>query len=495
MSTNFSDPEQQTLRTAAYGALSLMAAATGSPREAVAHGVTALISATGPIGHVLATQAKDIELTGKTVAELAEKVLPALTAAVTLLRERAPMEAAAFRRTVLLVVETTQSPKPGPVAAEMGRKITAALDAAPSPRQRLQQTIEDLIDPGIIGLTVRVDDEQGEWTGTAGVAELGGAAKPPVDGHIRIGSSTKTFTATMVLQLVGEGRIDLDAPVAGYLPEFAFDARITVRMLLQQTSGLFNFTGEVNEDGSYALGMTIPYGPAGNDWVERRFDTHRPQDLVAFALAKPVRFEPGARWSYSNTNYVLARLLIERVTRRTAAEEMQRLILDPLGMTHTVIPHGDEIAEPHAHAYYRHETDGTSTTVDITRQNPSWVSAGGDMISTTADLHTFIAALTGGELLPAELREAMFTPVATGIPGMDYGLGVFILTTEDGSTVISGNGASVGHAALMYATPDGSKTLTAALNCVDDANLTVAAAFAGAQQRLLGEMFGSGQVG
>jgi D-alanyl-D-alanine carboxypeptidase len=362
-------------------------------------------------------------------------------------------------------------------------------------RNALQQAVDSLIDSGLIGISVRVNDEHGEWTGGAGVAELGGSAAPPVNGHIRIGSSTKTFTATMVLQLVAEGRIELDGPVAKYLPEFGIDERITVRMLLRQTTGLFNFTGEVYDDGSVVLGVTMPYGPKGNDWLDKRFEVHRPEDLVAFALSKPVRFKPGAGWSYANTNYVLARLLIEKVTGNPVQAEMRRLILDPLGMTHTVVPTGAEIAEPHAHAYYRNESDGGQRTVDITRQNPSWCSAGGDMISTTAELRTFITALTGGELLPAELREAMFSPVATGIPNMDYGLGVFVLTTEDGSTVISGNGASVGHAALMYSTPDGSKTLTAALNCVDDANMTLAAtSFHRTQQRLLAEVFDGRQA-
>jgi CubicO group peptidase (beta-lactamase class C family) len=358
----------------------------------------------------------------------------------------------------------------------------------------LQRTIEAIVGPGIIGITARVNDERGEWVGSAGAAELGGYAKPPADGHIRIGSNTKTFTATLVLQLVAEGRIGLDDSVTDHLPEFGIDERITVRMLLQHTSGLFNFTGEVYADGSIVLGIAMPYGPNGKEWLDSRFKTYRPQELVELALSKPARFEPGTGWSYSNTNYVLARLLIEKITGRTVTAEMQRLILTPLGMSHTVVPDGAEIAAPHAHAYYRYEEDGEQRTVDITRQNPSWVSAGGDMISTTEDLHTFVAALTGGKLLPDELREEMFAPRSTGIPGMDYGLGVFVVSTDDGATVISHNGASAGHAALMYATPDGAKTLTAALNCVDDANLTIAAAFRDAQQRLLNEVFGGGQA-
>jgi CubicO group peptidase (beta-lactamase class C family) len=206
-------------------------------------------------------------------------------------------------------------------------------------------------------------------------------------------------------------------------------------------------------------------------------------------------FEPGTGWSYSNTNYVLARLLIEKVTGRSYAEEMQRLILGPLGLSGTVVPDASpEIPEPHAHAYYRYEDAGEQKTVDVARQNPSWISTGGDMISTLQDLHMFIPALMGGKLLPAPLLAEMCTPHPTGIPDMDYGLGVFVVNTDGGGTVISHNGGMVGHAALMYSTPDGSKTLTAALNCVEDADLSIAAAFQNAQQRLVNAVFCGGQA-
>ena len=175
-----------------------------------------------------------------------------------------------------------------------------------------------------------------------------------------------------MLQLVAEGKIGLDTPAADYLPEFGLDRRITVRMLLQHTSGMFNFTGELYEDGTVVLG--IPW--QGKEWVDNRFKTYRPEELVRLALSKPARFEPGTGWSYSNTNYVLARLLIEKVTGRSFAEEMRRLILGPLGLSGTVVPDtSPEIPEPHAHAYYRYEEDGQQKTVDVTRQNPSWISS------------------------------------------------------------------------------------------------------------------------
>ncbi|MFI6510290.1 serine hydrolase domain-containing protein [Streptosporangium sp. NPDC050855] len=355
-------------------------------------------------------------------------------------------------------------------------------------RPQLRKVIEEIVESGFTGMTMRVHDEHGAWAGSAGTAELGGTDEPPIDGYVRIGSNTKTFTATLVLQLVAEGVLDLDGPVDDHLPEFGLDRRITVRMLLQHTSGIFNFTGEYYDDGSYVPG--IPATTAGQEWVDNRFKTYLPEELVRLALSKPARFEPGTGWSYSNTNYVLARLLIEKITGRSVAQEMRRLILDPLGLSGTVVPTTEtDLPQPHAHGYYRYAEDGEHRTVDVTRQNPSWISSGGDMISTTRDLHTFISALVSGKLLPAPLLTQMCTPYPTGAPGMDYGLGVFVLTTP-GGTVISHNGGMAGHAALMYSTPDGATTLTASLNYVEDVEMTLGEPFQKATQRLIEEVFG-----
>ncbi|WP_435164875.1 serine hydrolase domain-containing protein [Paenibacillus glycanilyticus] len=356
-------------------------------------------------------------------------------------------------------------------------------------RPELQKAIEEIADSGFLGVQLRVHDEKGEWVGSAGVSRLGETAKPPTNGHFRIGSNTKTFTATVVLQLVAEGRIGLDDPVVDYLPEFGLDRRITVRMLLQHTSGVFNFTGEYYEDGTVVPG--IPW--QGQEWVDNRFKTYRPEELVRLALSRPLRFDPGTDWSYSNTNYVLARLLIEKVTGCSLAEEMQRLILGPLGLSGTRVPDAQpEIPEPHAHAYYRYEDAGEQKTVDITRQNPSWISTGGDMISTTQDLHTFISALMGGKLLPAPLLAEMIKPH----PKVGYGLGVFVQDAgpNGDGTIITHNGGISGYAALMYSTPDGRKTLTASINYVDDAAMSLAVAFQKVMQRLVEEVFGGGHA-
>ncbi|MEV0613000.1 serine hydrolase domain-containing protein [Nonomuraea sp. NPDC050404] len=499
MSVTLSDQDKNTLRIAAWGAVSLMSAAgaAGSAHRVATEGSIALTSATGLAGHVIAKAPKDVKW-GKTVAELADQVLPALTEAMSLLRKQDPAEADNFRRTVVVAIDAAariHQGRPSPTLAEMARKVTEALDAASGAsgavreRPELQKVMQEIIDSGFTGVTVRVHDERGEWVGGAGVRELGGSAEPPLDGHVRIGSNAKTFTATMVLQLVAEGKVGLDVPADDYLPEFGLDRRITVRMLLQHTSGVFNFTGEYYEDGTFAPG--IPATPAGKEWVDNRFKTYRPEELVRLALSKPARFEPGTDWSYSNTNYALARLLIEKVTGRTYAEEIQRLILGPLGLTGTVAPTTQtEIPQPHPRAYYRYEEDGEQQTVDVTLQNPSWISSGGDMISTSRDLQTFISALVGGRLLPPALLAEMCTPEAKA----GYGLGVFVQEAPGGGTIITHNGGMAGHGALMYSTPGGGKTLTATLNYVDDAALSLGLAFQQATQKLVSEVFGGGKA-
>ncbi|MFK3979918.1 serine hydrolase domain-containing protein [Micromonospora sp. NPDC050397] len=365
---------------------------------------------------------------------------------------------------------------------------TSGNTAAGHDRPRLRKAIEEIVDAGFAGVQLRVHDQRGEWVGSAGVRELGKPAKPPTDGRFRIGSTTKTFTATLVLRLVAEGKIGLDDPANDHLPGFRLDPRITVRMLLQHTSGLFNFTGEIYDDGTFAPGIPS----IDKEWVDNRFHTYRDEELVRLALSKPARFEPGADWSYSNTNYVLAKLLVERITGRPYAEEMRRLILRPLGLSGTVVPGvSPELPEPHAHGYYRYRDGGQWKVVDTTRFNPSWVSAAGDMVSTTEDLHTFVSALLGGSLLPAPLLAEMCTPHPKS-GDYRYGLGLFVQETEFGGTVLHHNGGLWGWAALMYSTPDGSRTLTGSLTS-GDAELDLAAmagTFERVKQRLVEEVFG-----
>ncbi|MYT27525.1 MULTISPECIES: serine hydrolase domain-containing protein [unclassified Streptomyces] len=378
----------------------------------------------------------------------------------------------ASRRLVLTALATTLLAGVAVPAVATAGSTAAPKAAAGQKRPELQKAIQGIVDSGLTGVQMRVHDQRGDWVGSAGVSKLGATAKPPTDGYFRIGSATKTFTATLVLQLVAEGKVGLDSPAADYLPQFGLDRRITVRMLLQHTSGLFDYTGEHYPDGKVVPG--IPW--QGKEWVDNRFHTYQPEKLVRFALSKPVRFAPGTSWSYSNTNYVLARLLIEKVTGHSYTDEVKRRIVLPLKLKHTLAPGtSPEIPEPHAHSYYRYQDAGRQKTVDVTRQNPSWISSAGEMISTTEDLHTFFSALLGGKLLPPALLAEMRKPHSTTVPKMGYGLGLQAQKADCGSTVLFHDGGVQGAGTLMYSTPDGSRTMEAAVNYVDGVNAPVGA--------------------
>ncbi|MBV2152455.1 serine hydrolase [Kitasatospora sp. SUK 42] len=350
-------------------------------------------------------------------------------------------------------------------------------------RPELQKAAQEFVDAGFAGVQLRVRDERGEWVGSAGVHELGGSAKPSTEGQFWIGSTTKTFVATLVLHLVAEGAITLDTPVADHLTGFGLDGRITVRMLLQHTSGVHNCTGELDPDGTFVPGLPS----VGKPWVDNRFHSYRPEELVRFALSEPARFEPGADQSYSNTNYTLAVLLIEQVAGRPYAEEMRRRILQPLGLHGTVVP-GDspDIPGPHAHGYYRYQDGEEWKVVDVSRQNLSLLVGAGDMISTTRDLQVFFAALLGGRLLPAPLLDEMRKP--HGMLG--YGLGLFVqdLGPEGGTIVHHNGGAPGGYGALMISSFDGTRTLTAGLT-TGDTDSDPAQEFPKALDRLLTTVF------
>lgn len=346
----------------------------------------------------------------------------------------------------------------------------------------LQKAMEAFVGAGFAGLQLRVTGADGEWAGSAGVRKLGEPTRPPTDGRFWAGSVAKTFTATLVLQLVAQGKFTLDTPVAGLVPGLGLDDRITVRMLLQHTSGLFNYTGEYYPDGTIAPGIPA----TGKEWVDSRLQSYDPRELVELALSKPARFEPGADWSYSNTNYTLAALLIEQVAGRPYGEVMQDMVLGPLGLRDTVL-WGDitDLPEPYAHGYCRYQDGDQWIVADVSRQNLSMMPAAGGSISTTQDLQTFFAALNSGKLLPAPLLAEMRTPVGP----IDYGLGVFVQDLGDGVTVYHHNGgAPGGYGALMYSTPDGSKTLTAGLT-MGDADVNPAEVFPQALDSLVRAVF------
>ncbi|QEV19306.1 class A beta-lactamase-related serine hydrolase [Streptomyces alboniger] len=336
--------------------------------------------------------------------------------------------------------------------------------AAPTPAPALSATDADAVQQGLNAL-MRSDDPppaalasvQGReglegwkgWEGggrsyTAGVGDLATGSKVPRDGQVRIGSNTKTFTAVVVLQLVGEGKIRLDASVDTYLRGVVrgegIDGRhITVRQLLQQTSGLPNYSNYLGDDARY----------------------YDPRELLDLALQHKARFDPGKKWEYSNTNYVLAGLIVEEVTGRPLAEEMDRRIIKRIGLRHTYFPApGDAtIRGPHPKGYYRDSARGPLR--DITEIDPSWGWAAGQLISTNSDLNRFFTALLDGRLLPetqlAQMRAATLPADETFGPGARYGLGLVSkpLPCGDGGLYWGHGGSFPGYETRGGATDDG----------------------------------------
>jgi D-alanyl-D-alanine carboxypeptidase len=272
----------------------------------------------------------------------------------------------------------------------------------------------------------------------AGVGDLATGSRMPVNAEVRIASNTKMFTATVVLQLVGEGKIGLDEPIEKYLPGLAVRG-ITVRQLLQHTSGLPDYD-------------EILIG----DYLSVQHTYFEPRQLLDAALTKPPLFAPGAGWSYSNTNYVLAGLLIQEVTGRPVGEEITRRVIHRLGLRDTYWPEDQGFRGPHPHSYWP-GADGKP--VDVTEQDVSMGWAAGQMIGTPRDLNTFIAALIDGKLLkPAQLKEMQ---TLVDAPDLDttgtgkYGLGLATVDLTCGGVAWTHGGNAPGTVTRNAVTTDG----------------------------------------
>ncbi|MGW4243600.1 serine hydrolase domain-containing protein [Nocardia sp. NPDC004722] len=296
--------------------------------------------------------------------------------------------------------------------------------AGSSPATPVADPVSDaltaLVGAGVPGAQAVFSGPGGPRTVTAGTADLSTGAPYDEHAHFRIGSVTKTFVATVVLQLAAEGAVDLEAPIARYLPDVVAGngndgTRITVHQLLQHTSGLADFAPE---DPSHKMPQQLDQTSDGKAYRDLTA-----ADVVGIAMSMPPQFEPGARFEYTNTNYALLDLLIERVTGRPLAAEIGSRILDPLGLHDTYFPAAGDtgLRAPFAHGY--RSVDGKQ--VDVTEMEVAWAGAAGALVSTGADLDRFFAALLSGKLLPAaQLAQMRQTIPMSSSSDMDYGLGL-----------------------------------------------------------------------
>ncbi|MFF8682344.1 serine hydrolase domain-containing protein [Streptomyces sp. NPDC015237] len=337
--------------------------------------------------------------------------------------------------------------------------------------------LDAIVAEGTPGALAAVREGRHRWSGDAGVADLDtGEQRRPTD-HFRVGSLTKTFTATVLLQLDAEGVLSLDDTVEDWLPGLVRgqgnDGRkVTLRHLLNHTSGIFNY----NRDAGFLAKFT------GESFLVHRYDGSTPEELVGIGLSHPPLFAPGTGWAYSDTNYILAGLVIEKATDDDYAEQVERRIVEPLRLRSTLVP-GSSPALPRRHGkhYSRLYDDTPNAPVhDVTEFNPSVAGAAGEIISNTRDVNRFFGALLRGELLPRQQMKEMFAAVPVveeagegeeepattrRTPGPTeaaavYGLGIRGDTLSCGVTVWGHGGQVPGSLSRVAATRDGRHVLT-----------------------------------
>jgi D-alanyl-D-alanine carboxypeptidase len=369
---------------------------------------------------------------------------------------------------VLLLVALGLPATAGPASAHPTHTAVSPAHAAPVgalPRQALpatslQQLLNQIVAGGAPGAIGLVWDGNTTERAASGLADLRTHRAMRVGDRFRVGSITKSFVATVVLQLVAEGRLRLDDPVDRWLPGLVPNGHhITIRQLLNHTSGLFNYTDDPR--------VLAPYLQGDRDFV------WQPRQLVAIATAHPPLFAPGTSWSYSNTGYILLGLIVQAATGTDLGRQLHRRIFGPLGLRHTSFPTtSPHIKGRHAHGYANF-TPGAPLT-DVTELSASWAWAAGSIVSTVDDVGRFYRARLGGRLLRPDLLPDMKTTVATGVPGARYGLGIFSADAPCG-TGWGHNGDFLGYFDFTLTSESTDRQVVLMMNIDDEVNVPPAA--------------------
>lgn len=326
-------------------------------------------------------------------------------------------------------------------ATEITANNSLETQLAPAVTQRF----EELGVPGaIIGVWARGYQP---WLTTLGVSNLTTGTPIQLNDKMRIGSITKTFTGTVLLQLVDEGLVNLDDPVSKYLPDVPNGENITIRQIGNMTSGLFNYSDDKDFEKKYVANPQRSWSP--QELLAYSFDEHKP---------KP----PSEEAKYSNTNSILLGLIIEKVTGNSLESEIRNRITAPLGMEQTTFATDGNMPNPHAQGYlYGTFSDpivpeGTPPN-DVTTDNPSWGWAAGAMISTLDDLHRYAKSLATGQLLSEQTQAERLT--WQNMNGIEYG---FHIANFGG--MIGHNGAIPGFQSFIGYYPQADATIIVLVN-------------------------------
>ncbi|MFJ6085715.1 serine hydrolase domain-containing protein [Streptomyces sp. NPDC092369] len=319
----------------------------------------------------------------------------------------------------------------------LGHDLTARLDKAVADVRR---------EAGIPGVAVGLwMPGKGCYVRATGVADKATGEPMSTGFFSRIGSETKTFTVTALLQLVDEGRIRLDDPIGRYVHGVPNGRRITLRHLAEMRSGLFPYSS----DPDFV-----------HDLLSDPTRTFTPNELLAYGFKHRNTSAPGKVFVYNNSNLVLLGLVIEKVTGHHIADVIDRRVLRPAHLDHTLFPDGPDVREfpePHARGYTNQTLSGEVT--DSTDWNPSWGWSAGAMISAMDDLHRWARIVATGTLLSPETQKQRLRTLPTGFPGLTYGLGIF-----DSDGWIGHNGSIPGYESVTVYLPSQQATLVVLLN-------------------------------
>jgi D-alanyl-D-alanine carboxypeptidase len=353
------------------------------------------------------------------------------------------------RRVIGTAAAIVAVPALGVAGTAAAAQATPAVDGSPFP-EATRLALEQIVDRGLAGtftpgaLVGVWLPGQGEWLRAAGIGDLETAAPVTLDDHVRIASNTKTFVATVVLQLADEGKLHLDDTLEQYIPGIANGDEITLRQVLGMTAGIHDYVSDPRITVDYANDPLLPFTP---------------EDAVEIVRAAQPDFPPGERAQYSNSNYVLLGLIAEQVTGQTIEDEIEQRIIVPLGLANTSFPTTPDLPAPFMHGYTAAAPG--DPLIDATRSNPAVPWASGAMISTLADLRTWAEALATGSLLsPAMQQERLrFEPFPS--PTLDVGYGLGILTVNG---MLGHNGGIAGYSSWVVHDPATRATIVVVTN-------------------------------
>ncbi|WP_225802815.1 serine hydrolase [Streptomyces sp. NK15101] len=338
-----------------------------------------------------------------------------------------------------------EAPAPVALVASPSPSADAGFpELTPAVAARLDRAVRDVMkETGVPGVTVGLSAPgKGTYIRSFGVADK--ATGQPMDPglYMRIGSETKTFTVTALLELVDRGKVSVDDPISKYVDGVPNGDEITLRNLASMRSGLFNYSAD---EGFYKALTSNPDRP------------FTPQELLAYSFKHPVQFQPGAEFDYCNTNLILLGLVVEKVSGTPLDEFVRKNVLAPAGLRHTVFPTDAAFPNPHAHGYTVQTASGKLE--DSTDWNPSWGWAAGAMISNLQDLRTWARVVATGTLLTPKTQAERLKTYPTGLAGAGYGLGIF-----DVQGWIGHNGSLPGYESLTIYLPEARATLVVLLN-------------------------------